>query len=352
MPPTPSQPERTPHTDRGSGLMDTASDDNNAEEGDSGQSLVIQGKSGISYDLAGLDPDSEARALVGLTSEFEVISCTTTETGYDFQLLERPRVHLNHNAYTCTCSTFASRPDVACQHIFWLLDQLHGCLVPQRPPSEVPLASDGRSLGFVRIEGLLKGNLEMVADQLNWQYTRSEAEGGMSRPQNVRDIMSAYRPAVLPDEFRLDLLDDAGQTRTPEQCVVQGDFEATMFRLAVHDDAVYSSLCKAMPPGARAAIYFDKMQERTRRLLADFNRYSQTGQAAGAPTMNVREVVDELGRNVHRIRENTVARAPHGMEGAAKTLVTLLEDICNRNNDALDSVKLQVTVLLRDLPRI
>jgi hypothetical protein len=98
--------------------MDTASDDNNAEEGDSGQSLVIQGKSGISYDLAGLDPDSEARALVGLTSEFEVISCTTTETGYDFQLLERPRVHLNHNAYTCTCSTFASRPDVACQHIF------------------------------------------------------------------------------------------------------------------------------------------------------------------------------------------------------------------------------------------
>lgn len=204
----------------------------------------------------------------------------------------------------------------------------------------------------MRIEGLLKGNLEMVADQLNWQYTRSEAEGGMSRPQNVRDIMSAYRPAVLPDEFRLDLLDDAGQTRTPEQCVVQGDFEATMFRLAVHDDAVYSSLCKAMPPGARAAIYFDKMQERTRRLLADFDRYSQTGQAAGAPTMDVREVVDELGRNVHRIRENIVARAPHGMEGAAKTLVTLLEDICNRNNDALDSVKLQVTVLLRDLPRI
>ncbi|KAL4893326.1 hypothetical protein BDV59DRAFT_207815 [Aspergillus ambiguus] len=335
-PQTPSQAEGTPHTHGGSGFMDTASDDNEPEEGDSRQSLVIQGNSGISYDLAGLDPDSEARALVGLTSEFEVISCTTTETGYDFQLLERPRVHLDPNAYTCTCSTFTSRPEVACHHIFWLLDQLHGCLDPQQPPSEVALSSDGRSLGLVHIEGLLEGNLETVADQLNWQYARSEAEGGMSRPQNVRDIMSAYSAAVLPEEFRLDLVEDGSQPRTPEQCVVQGDFEATMFRLAVHDDAVYSSLCKAMPPGARAAIYFDKVQERTRRLLADFDRYCQTGQRVEEAPMDVRRVLGELQRNVSRIQQNIVARAPHGMEGAAKALITLLEDVCNRNKDALD----------------
>ncbi|KAF9886049.1 hypothetical protein FE257_012105 [Aspergillus nanangensis] len=337
MPQTRSQQEGSPHTDSGSGIiMDTASDDHQ-DEGDSAQSIIIQGGSGISYDLAGLDSDSEARALVGLTSQFEVISCCATRTGYDFQLSERPRVHLDSKAYTCTCSTFTSRPEVACQHIFWLIDQLHGCLAPQHPPYDVPLASDGHSSSFLRIEGLLAGKLETVADQLNWQYARSEAEGGMSRPQKVRDIMSAFSTAVLPENFRPDLVDDVGQKRTSEQCVVQGDFEATMFRLAVHDDAVYSSLCKAMPPGACAAIYFDKIQECSRRLLADFDRYCQTGQRVSESKVDVQQVIDQLHDNVDRIQQNLFARAPHGMEGAAKALVTLLEDICNRNKDALDA---------------
>ncbi|KAK1143651.1 hypothetical protein N8T08_006261 [Aspergillus melleus] len=313
------------------------SEESEMEAGDSGESLTAQGKSGITYDLARLNSALEARALVGFSSQFEVITCCSMQTGYDFQLAEKARVHLGSDTYTCTCSAFSSQSNVACQHIFWLLDQLYACLLPQIVSSVVPLASDGRLPNFSRAEQLLDGKLEAVADQLGWQYVRSEAAGGMSRSQKARDLLSAFSMGGLPEDFRLDLVDDTGLSRTPEQCVVQGDFEATLFRLTVHDDAVYSSLCKAMPPGACAAIYFDKIQGRSRKLLTDFDLFCQTGKKpeSGAD-VDVANVIRELQYNVDRIQWNITARAPHGMEGAVKALVTLLEDICNRNKDALD----------------
>lgn len=82
--------------------------------------------------------------------------------------------------------------------------------------------------------------------------------------------MSAFNKITLPEDFRPDLVAIARQVRKPEQCVVQGDFEATMFRLAVHDD-VYFSLSKAMPAGACAAIYFDKILQKSQKLLSDFD---------------------------------------------------------------------------------
>ncbi|PTU16949.1 hypothetical protein P175DRAFT_0488288 [Aspergillus ochraceoroseus IBT 24754] len=335
-----------------------------SEERDStGPRTVVHGKSGISYDLSQLDASAEARALVGLTTRFEVLSCSVSRTGYEFVFSEGPRVHLDSDSYTCTCSTFQSRSDVACPHIFWLLDQLHGQFIslPLPLPSGFLLSSDGHPCTLTRIERLLAGQLETVAVQLNWPYVRSEFEGGMSRAQKVRDIMSAFSTSILPEEFRPDLIDDDDDDdrsssstghphhppRTPEQCVVQGDFEATMFRLAVHDVNVFASLCKAMPAGACAAIYFDKVQQQSRKLLLDFDRSCHPAAAPSPPPppppptprkieAMTSALATQLQENVARIQRNLALRAPHGMEGAAKALVTLLEEICRRNKDALD----------------
>ncbi|KKK22774.1 hypothetical protein AOCH_005623 [Aspergillus ochraceoroseus] len=273
-----------------------------SEERDStGPRTVVHGKSGISYDLSQLDASAEARALVGLTTRFEVLSCSVSRTG------------------------------------------------------------DGHPCTLTRIERLLAGQLETVAVQLNWPYVRSEFEGGMSRAQKVRDIMSAFSTSILPEEFRPDLIDDDDDDdrsssstghphhppRTPEQCVVQGDFEATMFRLAVHDVNVFASLCKAMPAGACAAIYFDKVQQQSRKLLLDFDRSCHPAAAPSPPPppppptprkieAMTSALATQLQENVARIQRNLALRAPHGMEGAAKALVTLLEEICRRNKDALD----------------
>jgi hypothetical protein len=179
-----------------------------------------------------------------------------------------------------------------------------------------------------------------VAAQLKWQCLRDE-EGGMTRTERVRDIFSAFSKRTLPEDARRDLTETIEQARTAEQCVVQGDFEATMFRLAVHDDAVFDSLCKAMPPGACAAIYFDKVQEQSRRLLNDFDRYCATGELPADPVtpglgIEVDDVVTQLQRSVSRIAVNITARAPHGSEGAAEALVSLLESVVARNNDPLE----------------
>ena len=114
-------------------LMQVSGESEQTEEGDededegedeeedvteSSQSSTVQARSGITYDLAHLDPDSEARALLGLTGIFDVIHCESTPTGYEFRLSERPQIHIGSDTYTCTCSAYQSRPDVACQHIF------------------------------------------------------------------------------------------------------------------------------------------------------------------------------------------------------------------------------------------
>ncbi|KGO64765.1 Zinc finger, SWIM-type [Penicillium italicum] len=310
------------------------------EEQSESNSASVLATSGITYDLSQLDSESEARAVVGLTGHFDVVDCRSTPAGYDFQLSDRPQVHIGADSSTCTCAVFQDQPDAACQHIFWLVDQLHGCFLPTPQSTEVTLTPDGRPDRLPRIEDLLKGNLISVATQLKWQYLREE-EDGMTRTEKVRDIFSAFSNRTLPEDTRRDLTETTEQARTAEQCVVQGDFEATMFRLAVHDDGVFNSLCKAMPAGACAAIYFDKVQEQSRRLLDDFDRYCATGELPVNPVspglgVEVDDVVTQLQRSVSRIEVNIAARAPHGSEGAAEALVSLLELVVARNNDPLE----------------
>ncbi|KAJ5528872.1 hypothetical protein N7527_002265 [Penicillium freii] len=299
---------------------DDDEESSDVEQSESNSASVLA-TSGITYDLSQLDSESEARAFVGLTGRFDVVNCRSTPTGYDFQLSDQPQVHIGADSSTCTCAVFQDRPDGACQHIFWLVDQLHGCFLPTPRSTEVSLTPDG------------------LATQLKWQYLREE-EDGMTRTEKVRDIFSAFN-RTLPEDTRRDLTETTEQARTAEECVVQGDFEATMFRLAMHDDGVFNSLCKAMPAGACAAIYFDKVQEHSRRLLNDFDRYCATGELPTDPVspglgVEVNDVVAQLQRSVSRIEVNIAARAPHGSEGAAEALVSLLESVVARNNDPLE----------------
>lgn len=98
------------------GSPEESSEDDDDDE--SGSASTVRAKSGILYDLRHLDTEGEARALVGLTGQYRVVNCKTSDSGYDFQLLDRPRVHISSDPPTCTCSTFRGRPDVACHHIF------------------------------------------------------------------------------------------------------------------------------------------------------------------------------------------------------------------------------------------
>lgn len=192
---------------------------------------------------------------------------------------------------------------------------------------------------------MIGDNMEKIAKKVQWPYTPvpgsptgSNSGSSMTRPEKARDIMSAFSEITMPDEFRPDLVETISEPRTPEQCVVQGDFEATMFRLAVHDENVYTGLRRVMPAGARAAIFFDKIQRRSRTLLADFDKYCQTGapRRDDGVSLEISIVIQELNNNVQQIYKNITSRAPHGPKGAAEALVDLLRAISQRNYDAFE----------------
>lgn len=120
-----SSPEESSEEDEESEESSEEEDDEEEEEEDEGEgsasagpSTIVSPHSGITYDLSNLDTESEAEALVGLGQQFDVVNSRATSTGYDVELLDRPRVHLGQEATTCTCLSFQKRPGAPCQHIF------------------------------------------------------------------------------------------------------------------------------------------------------------------------------------------------------------------------------------------
>lgn len=235
---------------------------------------------------------------------------------------------------------------------------MYDSISPQTPRPGLPLSRDGFSPTLPPLHTLLQDRLESLANELEWPFIpdneptamASSGEliaGGLSRQEQVRDIMSAFNKVTLPEDFRRDLVESTATStpRTPEQCVVQGDFEATIFRLAVHDDNVYSSIRKAMPAGACAAIYFDKVHQKSRNLLTQFDEYRRTGRLPPTSSSservtsldNVSEVARELRRHVAQIRNNLAARIPYGTKGAVEALITLLQEVSARNIDAFEN---------------
>ncbi|EED21706.1 conserved hypothetical protein [Talaromyces stipitatus ATCC 10500] len=337
---------------------DNDSDDEEEEEEsspDTMASMILAAKSKIVYDIENLELESRARALAGLTGHFDVVYCRENSPFYEFQLIERPRIRIRDGGAECTCSEYINRPDMACRHIFWLVDQVYDSISPHNPPPGLPLSRDGVSPTLPPLHTLLQDRLESLANHLEWPFIpesertarTSSGEtiaGGLSRQEQVRDIMSAFNKVTLPEDFRKELVESSSTPtpRTPEQCVVQGDFEATIFRLAVHDDNVYSSIRKAMPAGACAAIYFDKVHQKSRNLLMQFDEYRRTGRLPSGsdrqPSLdNVSEVARELRRHVAQIRNNLLARIPYGTKGAAEALITLLQEVSARNIDAFEN---------------
>lgn len=201
----------------------------------------------------------------------------------------------------------------------------------------MPLSDDGRSPENPRVQSLLQNNIRAVAVQINCPYDSGGAEEAVSHFEKIRDTISAFDDNTLPEDFRPDLVDDSDQHRSPEECAVQGDLQATVFRLALHDDNVYTALLGAMPPPASAILYFDKILAKAQRLLRDFDRYSQTGQyPADGSNVEPDHVTRILQRYISRVHTNVIARAPYGIPQAARSLVSLLADISNRNQDALE----------------
>ncbi|EEP82903.1 predicted protein [Uncinocarpus reesii 1704] len=332
------------------GQSDTESEEETSSSDDevsgpSSNATIVRGTTSIPYNLSRLSQTARSRAIHGLRGEFAVDRCRATRGGFDFDVADHGRVRLIEGSMACSCKDFG-QTNLACRHIYWLVDQLHRGFYPGVPPQAVHMSDTGETQFFGRIAEGLGEKIEEIAKKRNWPYlpgatSPADSSSGdsdtMSRPQKARDILSAFSKTTMPDDFRPDLVETINQPRTPEQCVVQGDFEATMFRLAVHDENVYSGLRKVMPSGARADIFFEKAQAKIRFLFAEFDRYRETGAVRrDRSTLEISVLVEELHESLEQIQHNILARSPHGSIGAAETLIYLLREVSTRNYDAYE----------------
>lgn len=159
----------------------------------------------------------------------------------------------------------------------------------------------------------------------------------MSRTDEVRDIISAFSHTTLPEEFEPHQAANMDLERTPEVCVVQGEFEATMFRLAVIDENVYRAMNRTMPAGARAIIFFNKIMARCDSLLTEFDEYCQNGPIRDGRALEIPLVVKKLEVNLALIQKNIFVRSGEGIDDATEAVVKVLGNIANRNYDAFEN---------------
>ncbi|EFR01832.1 hypothetical protein MGYG_04831 [Nannizzia gypsea CBS 118893] len=322
-------------------------EDDDDDDSPLSSAVTFPGKSSIVYDLQMLSRGAKAKARHGLSGEFSVDKCRPIYGGgYDFDIIDHGRVYVGEGPITCSCLDFQGSR-IACRHIYWLVDQLHRRVLTTKPSGALKLSPNGECDTLDPMLELIGDRMENICQKVKWSYIPTPGTPpdtqcssiSMSRPEKARDLLSAFSADTLPDEFRPELVETIRQPRTPEQCVVQGDFEATMFRLAVHDENVYASLRKVMPSGARAAIFFDKVQRRVRSLLTDFNRYRLKGtpRQSDHTALEVDIVADEMRDHLRLIQKNIISRSPHGFKGAAETLLYLLRAVCQFNFDAFEA---------------
>ncbi|KDB23551.1 hypothetical protein H109_04554 [Trichophyton interdigitale MR816] len=328
-------------------LSSSEGEEEEEEENSPSSPVAFSGKSSIVYDLQMLSHSARAKARHGLSGEFSVDKCSPIYGGgYDFHVVDYGRVYIGEGPMACSCADFQGGR-IACRHIYWLVDQLHRRVLASRPSGALKLSQNGECEKLGPMLELIGNLMENICQKVEWPYIPTPGTPpdtqcsltSMSRPEKARDLLSAFSADTMPDEFRPELVETIRQPRTPEQCVVQGDFEATMFRLAVHDENVYASLRKVMPSGARSAIFFDKVQRRIRSLLADFNRYRQKGtpRQSDHTALEVDVVADEMRDHLRLIQKNMFSRSPHGFKGAAETLLYLLRAVCQFNFDAFET---------------
>lgn len=104
---------------------ESSSDDESSadEAGASGspsstRSLIVEGESTITYDLRKLTSDVRTQAIAGLKGSFDVERCREKRGGYQFQLVDRGKIHIGEDVATCSCSDFDDEPNMACRHVF------------------------------------------------------------------------------------------------------------------------------------------------------------------------------------------------------------------------------------------
>ena len=180
----------------------------------------------------------------------------------------------------------------------------------------------------------------------------SDSDSGplTSRADQVRDILSSLHNDILPSEFRQDIYDriiateklrHINTSKSLEDCVMQDDPEATFFRLAAADTAMYECLCLARPAAVRALHFIQKLKRKMDYELDDFDALAGLPRTGGESSRSdhVRAEVGKIAKNLRDFVEiGRVDRRnrQHHERDYADCLLHVLCEVCNRDHHPSD----------------
>lgn len=166
-----------------------------------------------------------------------------------------------------------------------------------------------------------------------------------SRQEIVKDILSVFDPKALPGDYGRDFLDDEVRTRASEKLYVPGNLAATIYEIAIRDEAFYRRLRKVVTRDICATSYFSKQQLRAREVMSRLDRFVKSGPSKSPEVkdVDVPECARSLQLIVHQICTDRNARASKGPLGAltgmnaAEILVDILaEVVCKCDKDVYE----------------
>ncbi|KAL8857053.1 MAG: hypothetical protein Q9178_006345 [Gyalolechia marmorata] len=320
----------------------------------------VQGHSGLIYDLRGMSPQSATQATAGIAADFVVDRVHRHESHrgayFAFQLHRPESVRIFDPAergghVECTCEEFQSSQAI-CIHIYWLFDGLNAVL---RTPTTLGTQVISRGDVLARISALygligarlssLPASLSATRDEIASDTDdATEAIGSPtpsdSRTEQVRDMLSVFDTAALPEEYSpLNTSIAAGNER--RNLYVPDNLAATIYQLAVRDEKVFESLRRVITHDVCANSHFSKQRTRAREAFARLDSYIENGPAEAAETDDhdipwcarmLRIVVDQICK-VRDSRSSSGPLSAPVKRRVAEILVEILQEVCNRNED-------------------
>ncbi|KAL8936904.1 MAG: hypothetical protein Q9211_003967 [Gyalolechia sp. 1 TL-2023] len=326
-------------------------------QGTSAPADPVQGHSGLFYSLRDMSPASANRAISGIRADFFVDRVRRHESEHGayfaFQLNRPVSVRIYNpierdQHVECTCEEYQATRAI-CTHIYWLFDGLNALL-----DASSASATDG--LGRVDIitrastlYGVIGSQLPSLPTFLNASRDElaSDSDDAVEailsprspdvRAEQVRDMLSVFDNATLPDEFGKDLTDVASD-ESPEHFYVPDSLTATIYRLATRDESVFKRLRRVISYDTCANAHFSKLRTRARDVFVKLDSYVEDGgsesnnQDVPKTAKMLRFVVDQICQ-ARNLRASNGPLSPAVVTKVAEILTEIFQEVCNRNED-------------------
>ena len=153
-----------------------------------------------------------------------------------------------------------------------------------------------------------------------------------ARASVVIDMLSIFDNEKLPDEYQSEL-PEASIDSSFEDALIPGNLAATIYGLAIREEAFCVHLRKLINRDVCADYYLKKQRRRAQRAISKLNEPSND------PSIGVYECGDTLRRIVREVcwdREARTSRRPLSsriLNKAAELLVDILEQVCKQNRN-------------------